>query len=63
MNVLVSYHLKAGDNFGFGNTQITVKKYPLSIGEISTIEREIAEAKGFDNVVVLNVIPLREGDE
>ena len=63
MNVLVSYHLKVGDNFGFGNTQIYVKKYPLSIGEIATIEREIAEAKGFDNVVVLNVIPLREGDE
>lgn len=63
MNILVCYNLKAGDNFGFGNTQLIVKKYPLSIKEIALIEKEIAETKGFDNIVVLNVIPLREDEE
>lgn len=63
MNILVCYRLKAGDNFGFGNTEIIAPKYPPSIKEIALIEKEIAKTKGFDNIVVLNIIPLREDDE
>ena len=61
MKILIAYSYNNEDfTFGFGNYEVNVNRFPLSIEEIKNIENEIKKTLNFSNVIVLNMMLLEE---
>lgn len=45
---------------GFGNCPVIIKRFPPTIGDIRTIEKQISEQNNLKGVIILNFIELSE---
>ena len=60
--VLVVFEAYLGKSIRFCNEVAEVGKYPLSGEEVTMFQEMIRDRHGFDDVNVINVIPLRSED-
>jgi hypothetical protein len=60
--ILVVYSYTSKYGHGNGNVDFTINYDIPTIENIRDMERQIRESCGFDNVVVLNIIPLGESE-
>lgn len=58
--LIVCFYNSEEFNYGVGNYEMNVNRFPLSIEEIKNIEDEIKKTLNFSNMIVLNMMPLED---